>query len=208
MPTSRPSAFAHADTHRTPLRAAAQVARKLSPSSSLSLTNPRLLRFTPRVVSIAMVEPAQEELHRQRHASREAARELQDLHKELSDATVALQAERERNQDLLTEVDQGVSPCAAAAAAVRAAAEGGALLPPPSFPQPPARTPRAPSPASFLARWRMPAKRRWWTAKRCRSSSPSLRCSPMAPPRPPPPTAPTPPGPTTALRRRAASQRL
>ena len=54
--------------------------------------------------SIAAVEPAQEELHRQRSVARERERLVADLRAELSQATVALQAERERNQALVAEV--------------------------------------------------------------------------------------------------------
>jgi len=55
--------------------------------------------------SVAALEPAQEELHRQRHTAREQAARLADARQALSTNSVALQTERGRNTALLSEIE-------------------------------------------------------------------------------------------------------
>ena len=74
----------------------------------------RLILYLPRTVGsllqnhpcrVAVLEPAQAEIHQQRYAAREQAARLAEAQQALSGNSVELQTERGRNRALLSEIE-------------------------------------------------------------------------------------------------------
>jgi hypothetical protein len=61
--------------------------------------------FQKQSNSVAVLEPAQDEIHKQRYAAREQAARLAEAQQALSGNSVELQTERGRNRALLSEIE-------------------------------------------------------------------------------------------------------